>query len=247
MSLAIEGTATPVGVESKETSAAAEAAEPPKFVTEEQLGRAIASRFKAHEKTLEAKFAELTTGLVTKFEESAAKMAEASKTKEARPEPAKKAEPQSFEDSPAYVAMRKQLEELTKKQEQAIRERDAEKARSRDMGLRQKVTEALSSAGVDAARAKLAIGYLIDAAKVVGYSEDEPEAVVFRTSEGDQDLGSGLRTWLKSDEGKVFLPPRGTQGSGDRSVGASPIPSSQGITKSQVASLIGQALASGEI
>ncbi len=244
-----QGQGVPETPEGQGAPKASEANDTPKYITEEQLSRAITARFKAHEKTLESKFSELTTGLVSKFEEVTTKVAEGSKAKEAaKAESAKKAETQpTFEESPAYTAMRKQLEELTKKQEQAVRERDAEKARSRDMGLRQKVSEALSAAGVDAARARLALGYLVDAAKIVRYAEDEPEAVVFRASDGDQDLSAGVRAWLKSEEGKVFLPPRGTQGSGDRAVGNSPTTAGQGITKAHVASLIGQALANGEL
>ena len=92
----------------------------------------------------------------------------------------------------------------------------------RDAALRQRVGEVLAGAGIEGVRARHAIGLLVDAEKRVRWSDDG-ESLVFRTADRDDaELEPGLRGWLKTDDAKLYLPPKGSQGSGDRPAGTGP-------------------------
>ena len=190
----------------------------PKFVTEDQLNRAISARFGAFEKSfgskLEKTLGESLAGLSTKFEEALASV----KT-DGAPKNEQKQQSSSVLDAPEYKGMQRELAELKKQTAEAKAERDAERGKVRDSSLRQRLGEELAKHGVDAARAKHAIGYLVDADKRVRWSEDG-EQLVFRDADGEVDLATGLKGWVKTDDGKLYIPPRGAQGSGDRPGGS---------------------------
>ena len=135
--------------------------------------------------------------------------------------PAKEAEKPSAHavDSPEFKGLQKQIAELKAENEKSRASQHAADARSRDIALRQKLGEELSKHGVDAARARHAVGYLVDANKQVRWSDDG-ETAVFRDADNQEiDLSTGLKSWVKSDDGKLYLPPRGASGSGDRGGG----------------------------
>ena len=72
-------------------------------------------------------------------------------------------------------------------------------------------------------RARHALGVLVDAERRVRWADDG-ESLLFRTETHDElELGAGLREWLKTEDAKLYLPPRGAAGSGDRP-GAQPPP-----------------------
>lgn len=115
-------------------------------------------------------------------------------------------------DSPELNALKKQLEESTRIQKQIIAERDAERLAARNLKLRTTVTDQLVAAGVDPSRAKHALAYLVDGEKRVDFDGD---AIVFKDdSSGALPLAEGLKSWVKSPEAKLYLPPAGGGGTG---------------------------------
>jgi hypothetical protein len=199
-------------------------AEAPKYVTEEQLDSLLTSRFRATEarveKTITQTVAQSLDGFMGKLKTDIAALLPAPKP-EPKPEPAKKEKDPGVADL-ELKKLQEQIATLTQQAEQARSERDSERAKVRDSTLRQKLGEALAAAGIDGLRARHAIGVLVDAEKRVRWLDDG-DAIVFRAGDRDEvDLESGVRTWLKTDDAKLYLPPKGTQGSGDRPVGTGP-------------------------
>lgn len=185
--------------------------ESPKYITEEQLNRAITARFKGLEKKFETSLSEFGTGFASKFEELvAAKFESISPPKE------KSASSSSVEEDPKFRGVMKQLEELKVQTQKAQQERDTERAKAREVSLRQRVQDELAKHGIDTSRSRHALALLVDAEKRVSYSPDSDD-IVFRDSDNTEvDLTTGLKSWIKSDDGKLYMPPRGVSGSGDR-------------------------------
>jgi hypothetical protein len=181
----------------------------PKFVTEEQLNRAISARLgdfqKKFEKTIEGAIGGLGAKLdeITKREPSGG-----------TPPPGGGDGSKSIEDSPIVRGLQKQLADTKALAEATKAERDAEKQKTREQSLRTKVQDALTTGGIDPKFVRHAVGYLVDAEKRVRF-EEESDELVFRDGTTDVDFGTGLKTWLKSDEAKIYMTPRGTKGSGD--------------------------------
>lgn len=207
------------------TSAGQGEGDAPKYVTAEdfdkKLNAAISGRLKDFEKKQEKAFADFASkldpdALVSKITESL------KTTSNANANDAGKGPDFKIEDHPSFRGQQKKIDEQAKLLEQIKAERDAEKARTRDTTLRQKLTEGLASAGVPADRVKHAVGFLVDVDKRVRYADDGDE-LVFRDNDNTVvDFNSGLKAWAKSDDAKIYLPPRGTAGSGDRPGGKSP-------------------------
>lgn len=185
----------------------------PKYVTEEQLNRAITSRFNEFHKKIEKGLETALGGVTAKLEELTKQPPPGMPPGQGSGDGAR-----TIEDHPIVKGLQKQLGDLTKNLETAKAERDAEKQTTREIALRQKVGEALTAGGVDPKFVKQAVGYLVDAEKRVRFAEDSDE-LVFRDGTTDFDFGTGVKTWLKGDEAKIYMPARGTQGSGDRGHG----------------------------
>ncbi|GAC1576967.1 MAG: hypothetical protein NVS3B7_10090 [Candidatus Elarobacter sp.] len=187
----------------------------PKFVTAEDVAKivnqAISARNKSFESKVEKSLADATGTLGAKFEEFAAKVAPPPKVDQ--PASASDGAPK-VEEHPAFRSLQKQLSELRNKAERVEQERDAERAKTREASMRQRVQSALAEHGVDPKYAKHALGHLVDATKLVRLGEDG-ESLIFRDAEGaDIDFATGLKSWVASDEAKIYLPPRGAAGSG---------------------------------
>lgn len=116
---------------------------------------------------------------------------------------------------PEVAALREKIEKMEAEKAQAI-------AKERDANLRKNLSAELAKAGIRPEMVKHAIATLVDSDKVIGYTADEyaqdKDRMVFKSKSGEEDLTTGLKNWIRSDEGKVFLPPKGAQGSGDRSL-----------------------------
>lgn len=107
----------------------------------------------------------------------------------------------------------RELEERYKAAESA---REAEqKARQRDEE-RSALADALRKGGVDDARIRPAVALLYTEEQRV--SRDDANKIVMKMNgkygEEHISLDEAVTTWLKSDDGKMFLPPRGAGGSG---------------------------------
>ena len=186
----------------------------PKYVTEEQLNRAITGRLsdfsKKFEKTLETSFGGLSEKLMTQVGDLITqKVGETKKPDDSNT-------PKGAED-PMVRGLQKQLEAVQKEVADAKRERDEQVANAKALDLRSKVQAELTKAGfTDAERARMAMGHLIDVDKRIRRGEDD--SIVGRDIQDDQDvdLSTFVRSWVKSDEAKIFLPPKGAAGSGGR-------------------------------
>lgn len=123
--------------------------------------------------------------------------------------------PPSIEESPAFKALQRQLDDEKKAREKRDAELADERAQARASKLRQRVSDALVEGGVEAARVKHALHYLVDGEKRVAWDEHDTESLLFKDEKGELlPLSDGLKGWLKSDEAKIYLPPRGAGGSG---------------------------------
>ncbi len=208
----------------------------PKFVTADDLNKAITARFSAFEKknatTLEATLKTFGEGVFAKLEELKPKPIEPGD---------KSNEPPKIDDHPVVKGLQKQLAELAKTNEQATQRAAAERARSRDSQLRSKLAEELMKSGFkDANQARHAVHFLADGDKRVRWADEDSDAIVFRDNDGTEvDLATGLKGWAKTDDAKIYLPPQGASGSGDRGGGRSP----QGGKKKPQRGELGAALA----
>ena len=173
--------------------------------------QAIGARFKTFEKQLDAKSAESTKSILDKIAEMGTTAAAGKSGKKGE-----KGEEESSE-TPAFKSMQRQLAEVTKETERLKSERDQERSKSRDMSLRQKVTDELTKNGItDPQRARHALAVLKEEQRVK-YAEDDSDDIVFRDADGSfLDLSTGVKSWSKGEDGKHFLPPTGARGSGDR-------------------------------
>ena len=50
----------------------------------------------------------------------------------------------------------------------------------------------------------------------LGHDEETGEPVYHENEHSVVDLATGIRAWMKTEEAKIFLPPTGARGSGDR-------------------------------
>lgn len=198
----------------------------PVAVTEAFVNESINKALNARLKTFEEKQAKTLEGLTTKITESfgAALEAKLEAFKPTVPAAVDKPDPTQ---SPEYRAQQKQIDDLHKTVKQAQAEKAAERQKARAATLRQNVEAALKSAGVTHPHAA---GLLIDSLKLVDFADENSENVVFRkkgTDEADL-LETGLSEWLKSAEGKLYVPGSGASGSGERPAGSGVFPPRNG-------------------
>jgi hypothetical protein len=134
------------------------------------------------------------------------------------------AKPPSVQDTPEFRGMVKKQAELEAAVQRAEAARNAERTKSRDAAMRTRVSDGLLKRGIDPARVPHALGYLVDVKKLAKYAGDDDDSdIVIRDAGGEEvDFDSGLDSWAKSDDLKIYLPPRGAAGSGDRGGGRRP-------------------------
>lgn len=140
-----------------------------------------------------------------------------------------------IESSPAFVGMKKKLEDLEKDNAKAKAEVLAEKKKAREDGrsrsLRETLQKQLAESGVpedEVRRLTRATNELIRDGVVRYESEDDGADVVFMDKSDAVDLPTGIAGWLKTDIGKSWLPPRNSAGSGDGPFGRNPNKQSAG-------------------
>lgn len=185
--------------------------DPPKFVTEDQLNRAITARFTDFSKKQEKHLGDFSTSLTSRIEELMKPPSTSSTPAESK-----------NADDPIVRGLQKQLQDLTAKADKAASEAAAEREKSRKQSLRQTLTDTLLKNGVDAARVKHAVGFLVDAEGRVRYQEGGDDLVFTDTDGSELDLHTGVKSWVGSEDGKFYLPARGITGSGDRGTGNPP-------------------------
>lgn len=132
-----------------------------------------------------------------------------------------------IEKHPQFRGLKKQLEDLKKRAEEADARATAERQKQRDASLRAQVTDHLTKVGLNPKAIKQALMVLVDGEKRVRYAEDGDDLLFTDESGDDLDLASGIESWGKSEAAQFYMPARGTSGSGGRPAGgAKPAPRS---------------------
>jgi hypothetical protein len=110
------------------------------------------------------------------------------------------------EKNSEFMALKSKIDKMEQEKQQLV-------ARERDANLRKSLAAELTKAGVDPRFMKAAIATLIDSDKLVSYTsseyEENKDKIVFRAQDGEEELPRGLNNWVKSDEGKNFVAPKG--------------------------------------
>lgn len=190
----------------------------PKYVTEDQLNRAISAKLTDFGKKFEAKVESLTTGITTKVEELFAGLKD-SLPKPPEPKGGDKGgggglSEEAIANHPLFKGLRKQVETLTGKLEASDAEKAELAAKQKSSRLRDAAKEQLLKNGVGEATIKQALNHLINGEGRIKYADDG-ETITFHDEDGAEfDLKTGVKAWVKTDEAKIYLPPRGTKGSG---------------------------------
>lgn len=121
------------------------------------------------------------------------------------------------EDSPAFKAMLQKQEQLQKQLDAEKAAKAAERDKARKQTLRQRSLEALAEHGITGKQAQVALNNFIAEGRVK-FEGDDSDELLFVDSKGDElPLADGTKSWAESDDAKMFLPPRGTSGSGEDS------------------------------
>ena len=177
----------------------------PRYVTEEQLNKAITARFGEFTKKSNTLLEDKLSGFEKKLVELLPKQPESGTPPDAK----------SIQEHPEFKGMQKKLADLEERARLAEERTTAEQRRTKDLSLRQNVMEALSGANVkDAVRAKHAASFLIREG-LAKWSESG-DALVFTTEDGEVDFATGFKGWLKSDDAKLYLPSPDAQTSPSR-------------------------------
>jgi hypothetical protein len=173
----------------------------PKYVTEEQLNRAISARLSDFGKKTEKSL----TDAFSNFEKKLTDMI-TPKPGEQQTPAADKGSALNVQDHPEFKGLQKQLAELKLRTDVAEQSAKAEREKARDTTLRQKLGESLASIGIkDATRAKHAIRFLVDGERAVRWDENG-ESIIFNDGKDLVDLETGLKGWAKTEDAKLYLP-----------------------------------------
>lgn len=155
------------------------------------------------------------------------------------PKPPKNADPK---DNPEFRAMQAKLQLI---QDEA----DAAKAAQRRERLRNTVQTELLNGKADPGRTSVALNHLISEQRVV--YNDAGDLVYVTTDRFGQpahvSVAEGVSEFLKTDEGKMFLPPVPVQGTGSGAGTPTGVPGSGEFTPEQAVGIAVNRLFSGQI
>jgi hypothetical protein len=133
----------------------------------------------------------------------------------AAPQGKRKKDGETDTADPVQNGMARQLAEMKAQLDESAKKLADADARQKKSALKQRAVEELGKAGLtDPVRASLALRAAIEAK--LGHDEETGEPVYYENEHSVVDLATGIRAWMKTDEAKIFLPPTGARGSGDR-------------------------------
>jgi alanyl-tRNA synthetase len=117
------------------------------------------------------------------------------------------------ESQPEVARLQKELEQLRKRSEEAEKKAADKERKEQERSDSDTISKTLESAGVPAGqRVRVALNHLKSEGRVKRTDEGE---LVFVDEQGDEiELAKGITAFLKTDEGKLFLPATGAGGSG---------------------------------
>jgi hypothetical protein len=122
---------------------------------------------------------------------------------------------------PKMKGLERQLAEQKAEHDRLMSELAAEKQQRKDGALRQTLAEELAKSGItDPTRQRIATAHLLSQGLVVHGEDGSP--LYAESADSHLDLATGIKAWSKSEEAKIFLPPTGARGSGDRPVQGGP-------------------------
>lgn len=147
-----------------------------------------------------------------------------------------------------YEGRIKELEQANAKEREAREQEKATRLREEERGS---LATALRAAGLPDTTVKAAVALLHTEDKKVARTEDG--RIVFRMEKGqgvsrytdELDLDAGVGEWLKSDEGKSFMPARPAQGAGGQPVRLPGQPRNQSEAKQQATENLAKILLGG--
>lgn len=204
-----EGTESPSG----SPQASQQPAEAAKALTSEEMNRAITARLREYQKKSEAGFAKLLDDFAGKLKEQLTPPQAAPATPAAAPDKTG-ADPEKEALLAELAAMRSEVTSIKSQATKLANEAKAEKQARADLKMRNQVSEHLASIGITGARAKHALGFLVDVTKVVTLSESGEPQFFDVDSDEPLSLEQGIKKWSQSEDAKIYLPPRGAAGSG---------------------------------
>lgn len=197
--MANEGTGKEAPAQQQSEEPAASKAD---YVTLDTFNAALAN----HGKRLTTSFQKMMTETVGSLAERMSQPV-AQPPADATPEPEWKAQ---------LSAMQKRVEAAERKATEAeSRRAEQEAARTRDEE-RSSLASALRQEGLDETRIKAATALLYTEEKRIVRSPEGKIAFKLQRQgfEDEVDLSAGIKEWLKTDDGKAFMPARGVSGSG---------------------------------
>lgn len=187
----------------------ADRAEIKKLLTEQLTTPEIAGAFA---KTIDGAIGKAISGLDigAKIKEEFEKnKTPADQTPDADPPKGKDGKTPSVEESPAF----RKLQDAFFKAEAA---RKAEEAKRKSQALENAVREGLIAGGADPRRVEAAIA-LLERRGVLKLDDKDTAGFTFRRDYGADEFvpaPAGAKEWLQTEEGKFFLPPTETKGTG---------------------------------
>lgn len=204
----------------------------PAYMTQEQFNKAMTAR----EKRFEERLQKMVAGSLAPLMERLPPAASDDDDEADEPAPPTAAPAQSSKPSKAEVdakKARKGMEELRKQMEAECEERKQERERFQREEAKAATKAALSAYGCvqpDHALAVLEMRNLLrrsDSGELVFVSKTDYQG---QTLEEEKGLEAGIKEWLSSPDGQLYLPPKGTQGSGSTGAGR---PGNRKLTKDE--------------
>jgi len=136
--------------------------------------------------------------------------------------PPKKKEGGDGEVNPEVAKMEERVAEMERKSREADQAREQAEARMKENRLNGSINEALATAGVGPTHQAQARAYLrtlkTDKGEPVLGFDDSGQPVYRLQKQGYVDkksMADGLKAWVETDAGKLYLPPTNTSGTGE--------------------------------
>jgi Rad3-related DNA helicase len=181
------------------------------------VNSAILARTGNIEKSLDKKLGAAVEGFTKSLDERLATL----KPAEPNPDESRNKTKRGDENTVEMQTVKKEVGDLRKQLEDANRKASDAERKQRTMQLRSQVTDALNSVGITQ-HARLALSVLVAEGRVayggdVG-QEEAADELLFNDEGGAGwvKLDSGLKSWAKTPDAKLFLSPSGANGAGTR-------------------------------
>ncbi len=158
-----------------------------------------------------------------------------------KPEPEKTGDTKDTAESEQVLAMRRKLEEMEQRSQEA-------EQKARIQARNEAIRQALTAQGVDAARMDVALNHLTASGAIV--EQDDGSWAMNGVDRFDQPtrvtIADGVKDFIGSDTGKMFLPPKPVKGTGSRAGNPESVHGSGDLTPHDVANIAMNRLLGGD-